>query len=213
MADTVVLVHGLGRSHLSFFRLRNKLLHAGYQVANIAYPSRAKPIEELAELVKSKLPANEGRMHFVTHSLGGILLRVILAEEKLSNMGRAVMLCPPNQGSSLATRLKNWYLYKLFTGPAGQQITTAEDSVPRRLGPANFEVGIIIGNRSIDPLAFFVDGDSDGKVALEEAKLQGMEDFLVVPNGHTFLMSDSKVMGQIIHFLQYGKFDRADLPT
>lgn len=206
MDETVVLLHGLGRSHLSLFLLRRHLKRSGYTVVNIAYPSRAKPIEQLADFVTAQLPSATGKIHFVTHSLGGIILRYILRRQKPQNLGRVVMLCPPNQGSSLATRLRDWRLFKLFTGPAGQQIRTDASSIPNSLGPADFDLGIIIGNRSWDPLYIFVEGESDGKVAVEEAKLEGMRDFLVVPKGHTFLMNDKKVQAQIVNFLRRGNF-------
>jgi hypothetical protein len=103
------------------------------------------------------------------------------------------MLCPPNQGSEIAQLLKNNVLYRFATGPAGQQLGTGPDSVPRRLDPIPGEIGIIAGI-------------NDHKVPVARARLTGMQDFLVVPSGHTFIMNDARVIGQVLQFLGTGRF-------
>jgi len=193
---TVILLHGLGRTPLSLTLAQLHLRRAGFEPVSIGYPSRSQPIEELAELVRSRLPADrDGEVHFVTHSMGGIVARRLLSVDPPPDLGRVVMLSPPNRGSKLATRLRNNPLFRALTGPSGQQIGDDPGSVPNRLPPADFELGVITGNR-------------DAKVTVDEATVDGMTDFLVVPHGHTFIMNYPGVLDQVVHFLRHGHFAR-----
>ena len=208
--DSVVLLHGLGRTPWSFLLTRRRLAAAGFRAVGIRYPSRRRPIEDLARVVAARLPAvSDGRLHFLTHSLGGIIVRQLLGQARPENLGRVVMLCPPNQGSRLAERLRPNPLFRFATGPAGQQLGAANEGPIADLGPVDFETGIITGVRRANPLRRLIRGESDGKVAVDEAKVDGMADFLVVPCGHTFIMNDPTVMDQAIHFFRHGRFARS----
>jgi predicted alpha/beta hydrolase family esterase len=196
--DCVILLHGLGRTRLSLRRIERRLLQNGYRVVNQGYPSRKHPVERLADHAIGRALAacaapGAHRIHFVTHSLGGILVRQYLQDHCIDGLGRIVMLCPPNQGSEIAQLLKNNVLYRFATGPAGQQLGTGPDSVPRRLDPIPGEIGIIAGT-------------NDHKVPVARARLTGMQDFLVVHSGHTFIMNDARVIGQVLQFLGTGRF-------
>jgi hypothetical protein len=216
--ECVVLLHGLGRTEHSLRELEEAATEAGYVTVNIGYPSRDHPIEELAEdviprAIQDCRAANAYRLHFITHSMGGILVRYFLKRNDLAQLGRVVMLSPPNQGSEAADDLKDVAVYRWLNGPAGQQLTTGPDGLPAQLGPVNFPLGIITGNRH----AFFDDwlsdefpGEHDGKVSVERAKVEGMSDFLVVPHSHPFIMDADEVIAQSLFFLQHGHFDRAD---
>jgi len=123
-------------------------------------------------------------------------------------MGRVVMLAPPNQGANLADTFQRLPLYNWILGPIGMQIGTRPDSIPNTLGPANFEVGVIAGNRSVNPfLSAMIPGIDDGRIAVESTKLAGMADFLVLPCIHPLIMNDKNVIRQTIHFLLLGCFD------
>ncbi len=207
--DDVVLLHGLGRTHLSLLLPRMRLRSRGFRPVNIRYPSRALPIEELARFVENRLPREtDRRVHFLTHSLGGILVRYMLGRKRPANLGRVVMLAPPNQGSQLAGRMKQNPLWLRAAGPTARQLGADADSVPKQLGPVDFELGVIAGNRPLSPLAHLIDGENDGIVAVDEARVEGMADFLVVPRGHTFIMNDRAVLDQAIHFFRHGAFAR-----
>jgi pimeloyl-ACP methyl ester carboxylesterase len=207
--DTVVLLHGLGRTPWSFLLTRRRLATAGFRAIGIRYPSRKQSIEKLAQGVAERLPAaSGGRLHFLTHSLGGIVARQLLAHTRPDNLGRVVMLCPPNQGSQLAELLRPNPLFRFATGPAGQQLGTTGNGPIADLGPVDFETGVITGVRRMNPLSRLIKGESDGKVAVEEAKVEGMADFLVVPAGHSFIMNDPLVLDQAIHFFRHGRFAR-----
>lgn len=209
----MILLHGLVRTRRSMAPLAAFLKRRGYAVANAGYPSRRAPVEILAQ---STLPSAVAALqrqridviHFVTHSMGGILLRAYLAETSPAELGRTVMLSPPNQGSELVDRLCPYAWFRLLFGPAGCQLGTGTNDLPARLGPAAFPLGIITGNRPAIGLSRFFPGPSDGKVSVARAQLPGMADFLVLPYGHALIMRRRPVQEQVVYFLRTGRFKR-----
>lgn len=212
--DVVVLLHGLGRTDLSMSRMENALARRGYRVENVSYPSTQHSIEYLAfDVLGPRLQAccvdSPGKIHFVTHSMGGIVLRYYLENRELGNLGRVVMLSPPNQGSELADWVAENPLLQRLVGPSVEQLGTGPESIPKQLGPVDFELGIITGDRTLNPLfSRMIPGADDGKVSVESAKVGGMTDFLVVPHSHTYIMLQEDVVDQVIYFLEHGKFRR-----
>jgi triacylglycerol lipase len=216
--EYVLLLHGLSRSRFSMYFLGAYLQNQGFKVLNIGYPSTKYPIEQLvknvAEQIKKGRIESANKIHFVTHSLGGIITRLYLKENQPENLGRVVMLSPPNQGSELTDSLKNNLLYQWITGPAGQQLGTEPSSMPNQLGTVNFELGVITGNTSLNPIySYLIPGDDDGKVSVKRAQVEGMKDFLVVPHSHSFIMNSRFVREQIVYFLDQGKFRRLPKET
>jgi triacylglycerol lipase len=218
--ECVIVLHGLGRTAWSMSLVEEALDNENYIVWNEGYPSTSDNIEELSDsTIKASLDFctknNADVIHFVTHSLGGILVRQYLQHNTISNLGRIVMLSPPNQGSEIADLLGDYSLYHLVLGPAAGQLGTGEDSLIRQLKPVKGEIGIITGDSSSDPwFSPVIPGEDDGKVSVESAKLDEMSDFITVHNGHTFIMRDDSVIGQIVYFLKHGNFNReASLPA
>lgn len=213
MTETVVLLHGLARTRFSMWPIQRALERAGYSVINIGYPSRRSSIEQLATQVFAGIEARlselkPGRIHFVTHSMGGILLRQHLAQHVINNLGRVVMLAPPNQGSELVDRLGHLGLFRAINGPAGLQLGTGADGLPRRLPPVEFELGVITGSLGINPLfSRLLPRPNDGKVSVASARVQGMREFRVLPVTHTFMMNNRKVMELTLNFLKHGRFE------
>jgi len=209
----VVLLHGLNRTRDSLQKMARVLEVQGYNVWNQSYPSRDKPIAELAKMAIEPALAfckDKGiqNIHFVTHSLGGILVRYYLQDHEISNLGRVVMLSPPNRGSEIVDKLKTYKIYQYINGPAGQELGTDENSVPNQLKPIEGEIGVIIGNASSDPwFSWLIPGEDDGKVSVARARLDEMTDFLVVKQGHTFIMQKEAVIEQVQAFLQQGRFN------
>ena len=210
--ECVVLVHGLGRTSSSMKKMELSIRNDGYTTVSLNYPSREKPVEILAEeTIPEALEYcdqySSRRVHFITHSMGGILVRYYLAMHTLENLGRVVMISPPSQGSELVDKLSGLPGFEYILGPAVFQLGTDSDSLPRKLGPVDFDAGIITGDRSINPiLSLLIPGDDDGKVSVENAKLAGVSEFLVVHHTHTFILNSDAVIKQAIHFLKYGKF-------
>lgn len=212
-ADCVVLLHGLARTSASMDRMQQQLEAEGYVVINVDYPSREHPIEVLAPMAVGaglggcRSQPEPGHIHFVTHSLGGILLRQYLQDHDLPELGRVVMLGPPNQGSAAVDELGEVPGFDWLNGPAGQQLGKGENSVPLKLGPATFELGVIAGNRTIDPITSAVlENPDDGRVSVEDTKLDGMADFVVVEHSHAFMMRMRRTIELTKAFLAKGRF-------
>lgn len=210
----VVLLHGLLRSSNSMDKMTAFLEAAGYQVVNQDYPSREHNVEVLADQAIGNALENCAQTkptHFVTHSLGGILVRSYLARHKIKHLGRVVMLAPPNQGSEVPDKLGKVPGFTLINGPAGQELgTDATKSTPLKLGAADFDLGIIAGSRSINlVLSTLIPETDDGKVSVERTKLEGMKDHITLPVSHPFIMSDEDSITQVLHYLEHGKFYRA----
>ncbi len=212
-ADCVVLLHGLARTSGSMDKMQQALNGAGFETANISYPSRKKMIADLASLaIPAGLEACRAKrdieqIHFVTHSLGGILLRYYLEQNGIDELGRVVMLGPPNQGSEAVEGLGGVPGFDWLNGPAGRQLGKGDNSVPLQLGPADFELGIIAGSRTIDPITSSVlENPDDGRVSVEDTRLDGMDDFVVVEHSHAFMMRMREPIELTIRFLQTGTF-------
>ena len=213
--EEVILLHGLCRTSRSMAKMEHALTTAGYKLRNVNYPSRTASIQQLADDAIGQAASNcqrDGatRINFVTHSLGGILVRSYLARHSLPELGRVVMLAPPNQGSEVVDKLGGWFLFKWINGPAGNELGTATNSTPNKLGPANYPVGVIAGDRSINWInSLLIPGPDDGKVSVERARLVGMSDFVVIHAAHPFIMRNREAIRETLQFLCTGQFGHA----
>ncbi len=210
-SDSVVLLHGLVRHGESMEKMARQLSQSGYRVCNIDYPSRYFPVETLANdfvlpRIQECQSQNKGQLHFVTHSMGGIIVRALGEFLVGYPLGRFVMLSPPNQGSELSDRSKNSWLAYQINGPAGQELGTSSDSLPNRLAEPVLTFGVIAAKNSNSFMSFLIPGDDDGKVSLERMQLAGMQDFIVIDSTHSFMMQDWEVIEQTLYFLAHKKF-------
>lgn len=211
-SECVILLHGLARSASAMEKMERALTDAGYFVVNVDYLSRKHPIEILTPMVlpdtlEQCARQEASRIHFVTHSMGGILLRHYLHDQTIEQLGRVVMMGPPNQGSQVVDKLKSVPGFKAFNGPAGIQLGTGETDIPKKLGAVKFELGVIAGTRSINLfLSRYLPNPDDGKVSVENTKVDGMCALVTLPVSHPFLMKNKKVIAQTLSFLQSGTF-------
>jgi pimeloyl-ACP methyl ester carboxylesterase len=213
--EEVILLHGLCRTSHSMVKMEHALIEAGYKVRNVDYPSRTASVQTLADDAIGKAVGDcrrdgAAKIHFVTHSLGGILVRSYLARHSIPSPGRVVMLAPPNQGSEIVDKLGWSFLFKWINGPAGNELGTDKNSTPNKLGQANFPVGIIAGDRSNNWInSLLIPGGDDGKVSVERTRLAGMTDHIVIHATHPLIMRNREAIRQTLQFLLTGTFARA----
>ncbi|MFL5012020.1 lipase family alpha/beta hydrolase [Rhizobium sp.] len=214
MNDTVLLFHGIARTKKSMAKLAGFLSAHGYRVVNVGYPSTKFSISDLVDIIRPEIDgaakeAGDGRVHFVGYSMGGLIVRAFLRNYRPANLGRVVMVGTPNSGSQIADFLKNWPLFRKVYGPAGQQLITDQTAMTELFGTVDYELGIIAGNRTIDPVSSLIIGlrvPNDGKVSVESTRLDGASAHIVIPANHTFLPVNKTMWNETLSFLQDGRF-------
>lgn len=210
--DYVVLLHGMGRTAVSMKLLEHYFTKRGYNVINVSYHSRRLSVQQLADgylqqILEERVQNKDSKVHFVTHSLGGIIVRKYLSNHKIQNLGRVVMLAPPNHGSEIIDHLKANCITRNMLGVAARELCTGQEGLPAKLGPVGFPCGVIAGDRSLNPfLSCLLPGANDGKVTVASTRVDGMQDFLVVHGTHTWLMCKYSVMADTLRFVQCGHF-------
>ncbi len=209
-AAPVIVVHGLGRTSASMAVLATRLERAGFDVVRFDYPSRSEPMEVLVDRLGDAVTAcctdAAQTTHFVTHSMGGVLVRSYLAQQPEPHRGRVVMLSPPSGGSEIVDAFADSPMLRSLLGPAGSTLGTDPTALVHRLRPIRFRLGIITGDRSLNPItSWIIPGPDDGKVGVDRARLDGAS-FLVLPATHTFIMNRGDVAEEIAHFLRRGRF-------
>ena len=205
----VVLLHGIARTSASLKRFERALQATGFATLNIDYASRSKPIAALADDIHpevARFAERDAPLHFVAHSMGGLVARAYIAKYRPPRLAGVVMLGTPNGGSEVADLLRGTWLYRSVYGPAGLELTTATRTNTR---PAlDYPVGVIAGNRFIDPVAglLVLPKPNDGRVSVQSTMLTGMADHIVVKASHTGLPRHAVAIAQTIAFLRDGRF-------
>lgn len=204
---TVILLHGLGRTRYSMSVLARQLRREGYTVHNFGYPSIRLPIAELSKRLEAyilkHIPPQE-ELHFITHSLGSIVVRQFALTRTISHhIAAIVMLGPPNQGAALARFAARVPVVRTFLGPALHELGRLALSRP----DPSIMIGVIAGgtgnSRGLSP---FLQGDNDGIVRVQETELAGASHHLLKGGLHSFLMYYPSARAQAIHFLKHGRF-------
>lgn len=215
--DTVVLIHGLMRSRRSMWMVGMWLKYRGYRVVSIGYPSMRMSIADtVAKYIEPRLARLKlepgARVHFVTHSLGGIVFRAWAARRDAAfPMGRAVLLAPPNRGSEIMDELGQWRWVRWLLGPVSAELGTGAASTPNSLGPLPENTGIIMGNR--DRMPFFrrlLNAESDGVVTIASAQGDGAAEFTLLPTDHTLIILQPAVIRAVHRFIRSGSFSEAE---
>lgn len=213
-SQNVILLHGIGRTSLSLKTIEGALYKEGFTVINLDYPARQKSLKQIAALLYTQIRQSLSQqknnpLHFVTHSMGGLVLRILLSDYPFLKVNKIVMLAPPNRGSEVANFFHKNQIYRWFYGPSGQQLTTvAAQKLPNL--PNDCEIGIIAGSRCIDPLCYFLlPKGNDGKVSINSTKLDNMRDHIILPVDHFFMVNQPEVILQVKAFLKHGIFEHS----
>ena len=212
--ENVVLLHGLGRSSANMLILKWRLQARGYEVCNVGYETRVDSIEAASDGVFASLTDcfdTQQPTHFVTHSLGGLVLRSLLDRHAVDRTGRAVMLAPPNRGSEIADWVRSFPISGGLMGRLAGQLGTRPEDIPRDLPVPSIAFGVIAGDRWINPVGpWLLPSPHDGTVSVASTRLDGMLDHLVVPHTHTFIMNSAEVADQVDAFLRTGRFRKRE---
>ncbi len=210
-SDYVVLLHGFNDTHRHMLLFEKRLNSQGYHVLNIDYPSHQLTIERTAQEVAAILDQKIDRtrpVHFVTHSMGGVVTRCLLERHPQPNLGRVVMMSPPHHGSEWADLASKINIPDQLRSKPLKEIRTSPDSFVHQLGEIDYELGIIGANRHFGTLTSPVfSGENDGVVSIDSMKVNGMKDFIVLRKLHVTMVFSPKVIKQTTHFLQHGQFD------
>ena len=209
-AEQVILLHGLGRGGNAMFLLQKRIREAGYEAHSIEYASLQEQPDIILEKIGKQIERycrNDGRpVHFVGHSLGGLIVRAYLDQRPLINLGRVVLLGTPSQGSELVDIYDDSWLFKIL-GPTARLLGTDEDSFPNQIGPPYYPLGIIAGTSSFNPLTDDrLPGADDGVASVKSTKIDGMTDFLLVDTSHSMMRYNETVANETIYFLKKGRF-------
>jgi triacylglycerol lipase len=211
--ECVIFLHGFGDVKYSMSYLEKQCKDEGYNTLNIGYSHIGRDVEAISDKrlqkkVQKCIEAGYKNIHFVTHSMGGLILRYYLQDNRLPEGSRIVMLSPPNHGSEVADSLKTNFFYKIFGGEVGKELQTNSELIGK-LRDVDYEIGVITGNKSFNKkFSKMIPGQDDGRVSTERAKLNEMKDFLIVNNSHLTIKYDKYVANQTLHFLQNGSFDK-----
>lgn len=207
----VVLLHGLGRSSSIMNKMASYLSQYNYNIFNLDYPSTKYPIEQLAEMIYQQIQHLydlDVPLHFIGHSMGGIIIRYLLTQQRPKNLGRVVMLASPNHGSRVINWLRKIWLFRKIYGPGALQLAEGKQGIYNQLPAVDYETGVIAGNSAVDILFwFFLKKPNDGKVTVKSTQVAGMKAHIVLPVAHPFTPQNKQVRKKTREFLQKGRFD------
>ncbi len=192
------------------------LAAAGYPVLNLSYPSLKQPLDELvaglAEQIAPFAARHAGPVHFVGHSLGGLIIRRMMVTHRPTNLGRVVTVGTPHHGSALSNFTRRIGLERALLGQMGDLLCVGRPAeVEALLGKVDYPLGSIAGNRPgwQAVFGFCFTETHDGKVTISSSKVAGMTGHIIVPFGHDQMVSKAEVHRQIIAFLREASFDDA----
>jgi hypothetical protein len=209
--DIVVVLHGFGRGKAAMWKMSSRIEKAGFRVANIRYRSLSDTPEEISQDIDSQIEecciGKSPKLHFVGHSLGGVLIRKYLASEKVDNLGRVVLIGTPNKGSEIVDSYGEKWWFKIL-GPTAQALGTGHDSLTSSLPKPDYPLGVIAGESNTISNDKLLHGRGDGFVSVESAKIEGMADFVIVDSGHFMMRYSRDVADQTIQFLRQGRFKK-----
>jgi len=212
--EGVVLLHGLGMARWIMRPAERALGTEGYETLNLSYASTRRSLDAIVEALDKQIApfAQQRRaIHFVGHSLGGLVIRRYLVTRRPDNLGKVVMFGTPNHGSELANFTRQIGLERIFLGQMGDVLCVGRPTdVEAQLGSVDYPLGVIAGNRPGWQNIFgpCFKETHDGKVTISSSKLAGMTDHIVVPYGHDEMVRKPEAQAQMVHFIRESRFER-----
>jgi len=207
--EIIVLLHGLGRSNTSMWLLGARLEDAGFYVQRVEYSSLHQSPDEILTEISSQInqccQKHDQSVHFVGHSLGGLMVRAYLQNNKVDKLGRVVLLGTPNKGTEAADHFSNSWLMDIL-GPTAKALGTDDKSFPNSLKAPYYPVGIVAGEVRSELNDPVIPGKDDGLVSVEATKIDAMTDFIIIETGHSMMRYDREVADQTIEFIKSGVF-------
>ena len=209
--EVIVLLHGLGRDNKSMWLLASRLEDADYHVHRIEYSSLdqqpAEIVTDISKQINKCCLGQFKKIHFVGHSLGGLIIRAYLQQHKVDNLGRVVLIGTPNKGSEVADHFSDSWLIELL-GPTAQSLGTGKNSFPNSLLPPYYPLGVIAGENDSILKNLIIPEKNDGLVSVSSAKVEGMTDFILINTSHSMMRYNSEVAEQTIEYIKNGSFSR-----
>lgn len=212
--DGVLLLHGHASVKYMMWWMERRLQEAGYATRLPSYNPWGQLdgiVDGLEPKLTRFLDRFDGRLHIVSHSMGGLVARALIRRTGRDRLGRVVMLAPPNNGSEFADLVSNAGLGMLLGGSSAQLLTRRPAELDSALGPVDFDLGVIAGDISGSfpftasfPMPF--SGPHDGLVSVDSTRIAGMADHVILPVQHTSMPFSGKAARQAIAFLRDGKF-------
>ena len=216
MKEQIVLLHGLGRDSRVMQAMADFLRVQGVaHIYNHSYPSLNFDFPILVQILKDNLIAqlsDNCDTHFIAHSMGGLLVRLLLTDWRPKHLGALIQISSPNQGTPLVNFFNKFPGFKRYYGPAAIRMSTAIDpnSIVHTLTVPDYRIGLIASNQSawknkcFDK--FILKEANDGIVTVAGCQFKGMQDFIVVPATHLGVASDPNTLKQSLYFLRQGCF-------
>ena len=210
--NLVVLIHGYNKDESDMVHLRTNLTDLGYDCIVINLPTRFGTIDDCNQVLHSKLSkmlptmTEQLKVHFVGHSMGGLIIRSYLANNSFPNLGRCVLIAPPNKGTKLADLAHKFFppVSKVFKPLSSLKTNSTQISKP--INSPCPEIGVIAGNKSNLLLGILLPNENDGRVEVDSTKLEGMKDFIVKRYGHKEIHHKYDIAILIDNFLRNGSF-------
>lgn len=204
----VILIHGLLQSSRCMTSMAASFKDAGYTPIEFDYPSTQVTIPEAARYLDKLIKSLDGidEINFVTHSMGGLVVRAWSLEYDDPRLRRMVMLGTPNQGAELADITHQYWILRTAAGPGARQLGTRPNGLIPKLPLPKCEFAVIAGSSGTpagwNPL---IPGDDDGTVTVESTKLPGAADFVTVRTLHSRLLWDEESRLHCVNFIRDGR--------
>ncbi|MCH2174619.1 MAG: alpha/beta fold hydrolase [Lentisphaeria bacterium] len=209
--EQVVLVHGFLSLGAAMKPMGRSLRNAGYEVYTVSYPTHSLTPREVVEYVSNQINAlpikDDEPVHFVAHSMGGIILRKYLEDTPHNNLGKVVMVGTPNRGIPLLSELDDYSFYHLLLGPTAINLGIDSEDFPNQLSSPYYPLGVIAGTKSRIPFSNSLLGETnDGVVPVSRVRFLGMTDYMEVPVTHQQQRKHPLVIKEVKYFLEKGYF-------